>query len=65
MPAIVVRNEGQSTFRPTCAEHRMFKGMSGSMRFALRQAEGHNRVMHPEVSERDTVASALRARKES
>lgn len=65
MPAIVKRVEGASMFRASCPEHSRFRGLNGSMRLALKQAEDHNRMMHPATTDRDTIASALRARKES
>lgn len=58
-------SDDTSTWTASCAEHPKFRAVRGSMRLAISQAEGHNRVMHPNADRDAPLREALRARKEA
>lgn len=58
-------SEDTSTWVASCPEHPRFRGLRGSMRLAIKQAEDHNRVMHPRTERDAPLREALRARKEA
>lgn len=65
MPAIAKRIGTGSTWRASCVEHDRFRGIAGSMRLAVKQAEDHNRMMHPNTRSQDVQAAAEKIRKEA
>jgi len=64
MPAIAKRVPDASTWYAPCPEHPRFRSLRGSMRLALKQAQDHNRMMHPDTDETEALRAALRQRKE-
>lgn len=64
MAAIAKRTgDGKSTWRASCEAHPRFRGVLGSMRLAVKQADDHNRMFHPEADPNAVLAAALRERK--
>ena len=65
MPTIAKRVEGASTWYASCADHPRFRSLRGSMNLAIKQADAHNKVLHPLADKDSVVRAALRERKEA